>query len=550
MALGTVWLACSSNSSGPVSLAPTLIFPQGLLDGVTKLTVTVYDPSGGTLSCNTSNGSVDGLTTEKPLATNDLSTDKCSPGAKFCGDVSIDKTGDMRLFTAQAFVGSNAQPVASGCTAAAPNQDTVQIQIHMLRFIPQSVCNGQPSAKPTQCPDPGASGDPVCDSNCFSLEEYFSKGDGVTTSDSKQKLRPMLVWPSGSGDGARLLGFWGDKSSGSGTEASMRVLADDMKPYTGQGVYISTNSFRVPGVADSQFPPTSYPYPQFNPTAAAINGTYFVAFEDTGSSSTQISLRSLSPVLSPSTVKQVSDTTTSAQALPAMAANSSNKMFIAWENQGSIVGKVADEALTLSAQKTLGPGTSVAVAGTSNGWVAVYQSGSDIMMVNIDASGNPGTPTNVNDGTHTGAQQHPGVAAFGSNVAVVWIDSGAGNGGSVYVQRFNSSGKVAADQAQPIQDPSLGAAQSTPSIAAGASFFVATWVDSGTGHVRARFLDGNGGYLFNAVTGQSGDFQASTLDGATRTLPVAAVGGSGPYVVIAWEDDPKGIWGRRFPLPL
>jgi hypothetical protein len=77
-------------------------------------------------------------------------------------------------------------------------------------------------------------------------------------------------------------------------------------------------------------------------------------------------------------------------------------------------------------------------------------------------------------------------------------------------------------------------------------------VDGTTGHVRARFLDGVGGYLYNFVNGQSTDFQASTLNNQTRNNPVAVVGGAGPYVAIAWEDStatPQGIYGRRFPLP-
>ena len=74
--------------------------------------------------------------------------------------------------------------------------------------------------------------------------------------------------------------------------------------------------------------------------------------------------------------------------------------------------------------------------------------------------------------------------------------------------------------------------------------------------MRARFLDGAGGFLYNFVNGQNGDFQVSTVDNETRSNPAAAVGGDqGQYVAIAWEDNTgspstfKGIWGRRFPLP-
>jgi hypothetical protein len=70
--------------------------------------------------------------------------------------------------------------------------------------------------------------------------------------------------------------------------------------------------------------------------------------------------------------------------------------------------------------------------------------------------------------------------------------------------------------------------------------------------VRARFLGGAGGFLFNNVTGQASEFQASRADGRTRDAPALAVGGAGPYVVIGWEDKTAGgagIVARRFPLP-
>jgi hypothetical protein len=333
----------------------------------------------------------------------------------------------------------------------------------------------------------------------------------------------------------------------------MRVLAEDMNPYSGQGQYVQDNSFRMPGVQNGGLPPPGYPLPQFDPTIASINGNYYVAFEDgSGVPATAIKIRSLDPILNPQQAAAVvvSDNSSVAQALPSMAA-SGNNLFVAWENNGTIVGKtVASGALTPGTQKTLGPGTGVSVAATSSGWVAVWQNGTDVQMATIDSSGTPGSASKVN--AAPGAT-HPGVAAFGANVAVVWAD-GSGN---VIVQRFDATGKqIANDQSTPLQDASLGGGQTSPSIAAGTNFFVATWVDGKSGHVRARFLDGTGGYMFNFVNGQSTDFQVSTVDGDTRNNPVAAVGGSnGNFVAIAWEDHTgapgsfKGIWGRRFPLP-
>ena len=144
--------SCSSSSNRPITLAPTIVMPQDLLAGVTKLTVSVYDPSSGSRSCDATNGTVTGLTAQsKPLATEDLSSSNCASGAGGCGSLSIDQSGNPRLFAAQAFVGTASAPVASGCTSATPNVDTVQVTIKMLRSLPPSTCNGQPSTQITQC---------------------------------------------------------------------------------------------------------------------------------------------------------------------------------------------------------------------------------------------------------------------------------------------------------------------------------------------------------------------------------------------------------------
>lgn len=545
-------LACSSGD-GSVHLAPTLIFPQGVLDGVTRLNVSVYDGSGS-LDCNASNGTVKNLNGDTPLATKDLGNSNCPSGAKFCGDISVDKSGDARLFAAQAFVGNSSAPTASGCTKVQnTNQDTLNIQITMLRTLPPQTCNGKTVTSVVQCT---TGPNEVCDANCQSIEYYFSKGDGTTTSDTKAKVRPQLVWPAASGDPGRLIGVWGDKSPAGGNEVAMRVLADDMQSYSGQSQCIQTNSFRMPGVNDNQpCPPTGYPLPQFNPTIASINGNYYVAFEDgSGVPATAIKIRSLDPILNPQqgSAVVISAASTNAQAAPSMAANGNN-LYVAWEDgTGKVVGTVVASS-TLAPQGTqqvLGTGTSVSVAATASGWVAVWQAGTDVQMTTISSSGAPGSSSKVNGAA---GATHPGVAAFGGNVAVVWADGG----GDIRVQRFDTSGKpLASDQNNALEDKSLGGNQSAPSIAAGTNFFVATWVDGGSGHVRARFLDGTGGFLFNYVNGQNTDFQVSTIDGETRNNPVAAVGGDqGQYVAIAWEDNTgapgsfKGIWGRRFPLP-
>ncbi len=547
--LGLSSVYCSSGN-GTVSLAPSIIIPEDLLAGVTKLTVSVYDTNGGALSCNTVNGTVTGLTSQAPLASKDMSSTGCPGAAKFCGSISVDQSSDPRLFTAQAFIGTTLQ--ASGCQSATPNQSTLQVTIKMLRTLQQSICNGQPSPTITQCPTAGVVGDPVCDPTCHSLEENFSTSDGSSTNGSTAKVRPQLVWPAGTGDPGRLIGVWGEKAAG-GNEVSMRVLDDSMEPYTGQSACIQASSFRMPITATAPCPGQLAPFPQFNPTIASNSGNYFIAFTDGTSGPLAIKIRSFDPILTPGQASPVvvSDAAGSAQSAPSMAINGNN-LFVAWENgSGTVVGKVVSTSMTVSGtNKTIGPGVAdtVTVASTTSGWAVSYLNAGDVMMANVDATGAPGTPIKVSSAS---GNSHPGIAAFGSNVAVVWQDAG----GNILVQRFMAGTPVANDQATPLQDPSLTSGQKEPSVAAGSNFFVATWVDGTTGHVRARFLDGTGGFFFNFVNGQSSDFQASLLDGETRDNPVAASGGATPFVTIAWEDNTgspgsfKGIFGRRFPLP-
>ena len=520
----------------------------------------MYDATTG-VDCDAAKGTVKGLSAQAPLASKDLGTTGCAPGAKFCGDVQLEKSGDGRVFAAQAFTAGNSTPVASGCTKATVNQDTLSVQITMLRFVPPALCGGKPSAIPVQCTDPGVVDDFVCGGDCLSKEILLSKGDLSTTGDTKQKAKPAFLWPAAKLDPGRFIGFWGDKSPAGRTQVAMRVMADDLHPYKDQGPGMETGSFFLPNNNSGSFPPSGEGGSQFNPTAATANNAVFVAYEDNQAGPVAINLRSLDVTLIRSDQPtanpvKISDPAGSAQTNPSMALSGA-KLFIAWENGASVVGRgVSTSGFTKDAQKSIGIGKSPIVVGTSTGWLVAYQGGSDIKLVPVDAGGNPGAEVKVNDGSHTGNQEHPGVAVLpDGKIAVVWSDSGAQGGAGIFVQRFSSDLKpVANDQTVRINDLTL-AAQGTPAIAAGSNFFVAAWVDTASGHVRARLLDGSTGFLFNSVNGQSSDFQASIADGHTRTNPAVVVGGAGPYVAIGWEDDTgspstfAGVFGRRFPTP-
>ncbi len=564
-ALGVTILACSSGDGVHVGVAPTLTFPKGLLDGVTRVSVTVLDGAAGA-KCDAKTGVASGG--GDPLASKDMGTTGCAAGAKFCGDIQLEKSEDARVFGAQAFTASSSTPVASGCVIATVNQDTSTVKIQMLRFVPPATCGGKPSPVPVQCTAPAADDtDIVCGTNCLSKEIYLSKGDLATTSDSKQKAKPIFLWPVGAK--SKFLGFWGDRSPSGRTQVAMRIMNDDLHTYPDQGPGVEGSSFFLPNNSSGAFPPTGEAGSQFNPTAAISGAKTVVAFEDNQAGTVAINLRTLSSTLIQSdqpaqTPVKISDAAGVAQANPSMALSGA-KLLIAWENGANVVAKTVDPNGALpggncgaacSAQKVLGAGKSPVVVGTATGWLVAYQAGSDIKLLPVDAAGTAGTEVKVNDGSHTGNQEHPGIAVLpDGRIGVVWADTGAPGGAGIFVQRFDSALKpVAGDQTVRINDGTLGA-QSVPTIAAGSNYFVAAWVDDASGHVRARLLDGTTGFLFNGVNGQATDFQASIDEGHQRTNPFAVVGGVDPFVAIGWQDDTgspttfKGIYARRFPKP-
>src|SRR5689334_11874757 len=88
--------ACSGDPSNVVPIAPQLIVTQGALDGVTELKVYLFDSSAVTCDPKRAGYTVGQLTTaqldgKSPVATKVLATSNCVGGAKYCGDLQIEK---------------------------------------------------------------------------------------------------------------------------------------------------------------------------------------------------------------------------------------------------------------------------------------------------------------------------------------------------------------------------------------------------------------------------------------------------------------------------
>lgn len=574
--LGVIAAACGQHGSDDVEvhLSPTLVVPHGLLDSVHSLKVTVYEG----VSCDVASGKVSGTAGKTPVATTDLRSTGCAAPARFCGDLSITTSSTPRIFSAVAKASeSDTVEIADGCAQLKVDQEKLPLTITMQRNVPPAVC-GDGILQPTeQCEPPGSASDPVCDDQCHTKELRLSVGNGLAgeTTDGNvgEKLQPHFAWPAQSGAAGHFYSVWSDKKPRQ--QVATRFLADNLgiDGSLGQG---ATFCSLIPD--SSGFPSGGQMNSQAFPSVAAAGGKYFVAFQDDSTGHLEIHLRSID-VTNPTIGYQPKDAPIGVSGpngggeagvihtLPSIASGPGGAVYVAWQagattGPGKIVGRMymAGASTPYGPQVELSSGATnqnVQVAGTSSGWVVVWQSGSDIKLRRIGMDGNPlAAEETVNDGSHSGVQDHPGVATAGDAFAVVWADHGASGGTDIFVQRYKTDGsQVAGDQANRINNVNVDGEQTTPAIAgstAAGGIFVAAWVDGPSTHVRARLLGAGGGFLFNSVDGQTGEFQASLVDGHARNNPAAAIGGSGPFIAIGWEDlDPSkpGIYVRRFPAP-
>jgi hypothetical protein len=559
--------ACADATEAPrVAIVTNLALPKGVLDKVTKLTLTVLE---GAVSCDPALGQVSfpsGAAAATELKSQVLGSTGCAAGARFCGDIAIDRSATPRVFSAVA-KGAGDVTLAIGCTQAVVNQDALPIAIKMVRFLAPANC-GDGVLQPTEQCEPG--GTAACDANCQSNETLLSVGStlgNTQTGTVGDKSEPFLLWPQQSGTQGRFFAFYTDRTikTANNAEVALRAMTDDLSPIAaGDSPALAAGEIYLPN-DKNVFPPQPAPRLQSTPSAAFVNGKYYVAFQDDTGTATglDIHLRSMDTALvadqgaTPLGINGINGAGEAAiQQAPAIAAGPQDRLFVAWEDagQGKIAGRILTPPSTLGSQNDLSTGNGnkgVSVAALGTGWVAVWQSGTGIKLRIVNADGTPqGSEQTVNEGGTV--NERPRVASLADGrFAVTWS-----SGSDVFVQRYDAKGsKIVGDQASPINDVVVDGDQTTPSIAgtpAASGSYVVTWLDVGSSNIRARMLGGSAGFLFNNVNGQSSEFQASRTDGRTRANPVVAVGGSAPFVAIAWEDQTApgaGIVARRFPLP-
>lgn len=563
--------SCAEATEAPhVAVNTNLVLPKGVLDRVTMMTLTVLE---GNVTCDPSIGQTtlpSGPAGASEIAKRELATTGCASGVKFCGDLIIEKSDAVRVFTASA-KGPGDVTLAIGCAQAKVNQDILPVGIKMFRYLAPADCTDTVLQPTEQCAPGGTA---VCDDACLSKEFLLSVGStqtGTQTGGPGDKTDPFLLWPQASGLQGRFFAFYTDRavSGSNNVEVSLRAMTDALSPIPAvQSPALSAGSIYLP---NGPLPSPPAARQQSAPSAAFLKGRFYVAFQDdTGTSNgLDIRLRSMDTALVPDqgattplginggpagTGGASGAGEAAIQSAPSIAAGPRDRLFVAWEDAAGskISGRTLSPPSTLGNQIDLSTGTGnagVSVATASTGWVVVWKSGTGIKLRAINEDGVPqGSEQAVNESaTVTG---RPRIASLpDGRFAVVWS-----SGGDIFVQRYDAKGaKVAGEEATAINAKSGD--QLTPAIGAtsgaGGSYVVA-WVDSKTGEVNARMLGGSSGFLFNSVNGQSTEFQASRSNGRQRANPAVTSGGSDPFVAIGWEDQTApgaGIVVRRFPLP-
>jgi hypothetical protein len=549
--------------------------PQGVLDEATSVELSVFPASQAQCLA-------DGQVTSIPSgdSTQTFTLEKCDGG--WCKEIELDQGDTQTMF---AIVARGALgPVAHGCTTAVIDQDPLEVDIQVFKFNPPKCCNdgvlqageqcdgGEVAA--TDCSGMPATGgqcrgvpsDAVCECDCLGKEIPVDRRADVVANPPLTRIQPSMTFAGGEGELANGLRVAFTNTEGDNEkDVQVRAFRADLypiinPPLLGDPLSIpllctsplgngGTRSQHSPSIASVTTTSTALVYLNDE----ELGGFFDVFISDQNDSG----CADAAPRKVNATDKRCS--------APDVARGPEETALIVWTTSDNVVlariwdrGNPAAPFIPAAADIEVATNGSLArVAGSADGWAVAYQGGGPddgdgIFLVRVGAEGTVQAPAKVNAVTD-GLQDQPDVAMLEDGRAIVTWRSG----GDVYFQRFGADGEVdQQDQASAIHaatDGEQGSAAVAASVGFG-EFFAVAWEETGPGSVRARFVGGSTGFLFNSVTGQNDDFLAShPMPGlaGNRRAPAVAIGGGG-FVAIGWHDEAiarSGIFVRRFPLP-
>ncbi len=569
--------AAGACDSGRVSIDLAMRVPQGLLDDVTGMTLTVSEGA----RCDAATGSVTG----EPDSAQSFDMDRdCGNGAKWCKEISLENDGISRVFHVVGKVGT--EVAGEGCAEAVVDQDPLRVDITIRKFVEAVCCNDGVLQPGEQC-DPGiqadtdCAGNPppggdkacfgtipdaVCECDCLAKEIVLSTpnvGAPAVNNDAGTKTELALAFAVGGGAlGNALRAVYTDSEATTvgGLDVDVRLLDGRLFPIESPATL--KNQLRLP-LRCSSPAGSGLKRQQRQPAIASLgDGIAAIVYGSDEKSATRFDAylsAQGSDGCADAAPEQLNVATSASCELPDVAAGPSGAALVVWVQAGALRGRIwqgVGNLVPASADIELGdalPGSRPRLAGTKQGWVVAYAGSGPgdadgIVIKTVSSSGDVGTATVVNTAVN-GVQDQPDVASLADGRFVVaWRSDD-----KIFFQRFDASGAPrSGDQDGPLTVESPLPA-TVPAVTGGGEAFAVAW-SAGDGTIWGRFLGADSGSLFNSVNGQNDDFRA-THPGINhaRTAPAIAMGGDG-FVAIGWHDasndnEHHGVVVRRFPLP-
>lgn len=543
--------ACGEGGSGEVaSIGLIMSAPQGVLDGATDVKLSVFDADAG--SCDAA-GHVDAIPSTG-TQTFALTQQGCPSGLSWCKTITLDKDGSSKIFAVQVSRGQDL--IAEGCTTATVNQDPLEVSIQIQRATPPACCGDGKIQVSEQCDAGGLAScggvvaDEACQESCtareIAVDRAATAAETYPAVGAKSAL--ALAFAPGTGeytDGLRAV--FNDPSNAG--DVQLRVLRSDLFSVASPLVLSSPQILQRSCGGSTPITTT-----QRNASLAPVGADLLaVAYEDDFASPqarVDIRLMALDSSSCPSANPQQVNTTLVSSSKPSIARGPGGDALIVWTNASNqLLGRIYRGGAGLDAAEiAIATGATAArVAGGTDAWTIAYSTGAGVFTRTVSADGSVGAESRV-DTPSSGTASQPSVAMFDDGrTLVAWQRAG-----DIYFQRYDAAGtKIAGDQGAPL-NTTLAGDQSEPTVAAsksGGDFFTIAWTSEGS--IRARFAGAASGFLYNGVTGQNADFDATDpAIAGQRSAPTLAI--SGQYVVIGWEDRSAahpGVYVRRFPFP-
>lgn len=544
LALLLVGFACGQTAAEPVALrfAPTTLHGQSLVGRLASIELEVYADDTG-VRCNDLGGA-DGIDAEPAptaLGRAELSGSGCPAGARFCGQLELERASSPRVFVARGLDAAG-ELFARACTSVSLDRGQVEVELVFQRALGEAVCGNGVIETPETCEDPGSGS---CDAACSSQELLLSTGsNGNDTIDGQgeRKTEPNLVATP-----AALIAFYTDDTTASDAgDIALRVTTPTLQTPDAPAA-LGASFFLPEGAA----PGAAAPGTQGGAAACATSSSLLVAYETAGVD-TDVALRALDAssyagsaelLLSGEATGAVGD-----QRFAAIACAESAGM-VAWRDTaaGRVLGRRITLPATLGRVQEIGgagDGAVVALARRNAGWIAAWEAGRQIRYRVLGEDGTPSGGEQILEGDAMRAQ--PALAALpDGRVALSYLEGEEG-ARTVAVQRFDAEGRrIGVPVAVSAEGADMSTLAAMPSAAGGG--YAAVWIAQG--RVQARYLGGNQGFLLDPLAGIEDAFAADVRDDRTPRWPSAVA--TADALAIAWHDDAEdgGITARLLPLP-